>query len=353
LTGPTFQHLSGPGAAALSIWRLRSEPADLCAFLQRSHLPPVARPTVVHLAGEAADLVDQGLLWVRQLGSDPGGDAEVQAELHLHGGYGVAAAFRRMMDDHGWRELPSSQQSLARSPLATRLQYAHSARAPWTPPKAQAELQRMAAQVRPYLAWLDLVARPPKVVLAGPPNAGKSTLFNAWLQSDRVTVSPFPGTTRDAVSARLLLGEGNDAIEATLVDTAGIGLSFEALDAQAMQLARQELKSAWKVIWVLDGATAPSQPLIQSLSLAPVDDVFLLHRHDLPAAWNFQTATWLPAGAQWVQGAIPKDGEQLIQRLQKALFSSLGPVPPVGMWLPLEEKERLALGLPTQSPARR
>ncbi|MBN2489303.1 MAG: 50S ribosome-binding GTPase [Planctomycetes bacterium] len=59
--------------------------------------------------------------------------------------------------------------------------------------------------------------RPLRVILTGPPNAGKSTLFNALLGWDRATVSPQAGTTRDAVEEDLLLGDR----PVRLVDTAG------------------------------------------------------------------------------------------------------------------------------------
>jgi tRNA modification GTPase len=59
----------------------------------------------------------------------------------------------------------------------------------------------------------------PLVVLAGAPNAGKSTLFNALLGRPRTIASDFAGTTRDAIVERLLLGAG---LEADLADLAGL-----------------------------------------------------------------------------------------------------------------------------------
>jgi len=195
--------------------------------------------------------------------------------------------------------------------------------------------------------------QPPRIVLAGPPNAGKSTLFNAWLRAERVTVSPFPGTTRDAVSAGVLMGTGFEATEASLVDTAGIGSSGECLDAQSVQLALRELLAAWRVIWVLDWATAPTAELLQALKQAHSDDVFLLHRHDLAPGWDPAGNGLLPEGANWIQGSILEQGESLIEQLESAVFAGLGPPPPAGMWLPVAENERLSLGLPAQSTARR
>jgi hypothetical protein len=72
------------------------------------------------------------------------------------------------------------------------------------------ELAELGAAARPFLT-------PPRVVLAGPVNAGKSTLFNVLAGRERVLASPLPGTTRDVV--RELVQDGELVIE--LVDTAG------------------------------------------------------------------------------------------------------------------------------------
>jgi len=63
------------------------------------------------------------------------------------------------------------------------------------------------------------LSHPPRVVLAGPPNAGKSTLFNALVGADRSIVHETPGTTRDPVDALI----APDGIPIRLVDTAGVG----------------------------------------------------------------------------------------------------------------------------------
>jgi len=89
----------------------------------------------------------------------------------------------------------------------------------------------------------------PRVVLAGPPNAGKSTLFNTLLGRSRAVVSDVPGTTRDVLEEPLELPGSPlcarpDTV--TLVDLAGIdaGPGLDALDDAARQLAREAITTA-------------------------------------------------------------------------------------------------------------
>ncbi len=61
-----------------------------------------------------------------------------------------------------------------------------------------------------------------RIAIVGRPNVGKSRLLNAILGQERVIVSDIPGTTRDAIDTRLTMGEGEEAREVVLIDTAGI-----------------------------------------------------------------------------------------------------------------------------------
>ena len=94
------------------------------------------------------------------------------------------------------------------------------------------------------------LARVPRVVILGAPNAGKSSLINALAQEDRLLVSDIPGTTRDYVEVTLRLPGGL----VHLVDTAGLGRPVDGLDEMAMERTRRQGELADVRIWVRDGA---------------------------------------------------------------------------------------------------
>jgi len=86
------------------------------------------------------------------------------------------------------------------------------------------------------------------VAIAGPPNAGKSTLFNRLARRDAAIVSPYAGTTRDILEVHLDL----DGYPVTLLDTAGIRESTEPVEQEGVRRARERAADADLVLWVTD-----------------------------------------------------------------------------------------------------
>jgi tRNA modification GTPase len=114
----------------------------------------------------------------------------------------------------------------------------------------------------PALVGLDELARfapigrhlvePWKVVVAGAPNVGKSSLVNALAGYQRAVVSEVAGTTRDAVGVQLAL----DGWPVELIDTAGLR-DAEGLEAEGIARAKRVLSEADLVLWVMDGSEHP------------------------------------------------------------------------------------------------
>jgi tRNA modification GTPase len=109
--------------------------------------------------------------------------------------------------------------------------------------------------------WL---ARPPaerlkdgiRVVVAGPPNAGKSSLVNALAGSDRAIVTDIPGTTRDSIEVPLSI----DGIPLLLVDTAGLRDTVDPVETIGVDRARAEADRAEILLWLGEAASAPLHP---------------------------------------------------------------------------------------------
>ncbi len=123
----------------------------------------------------------------------------------------------------------------------------------------QAELATLADHLRRWLAGFEAGRRARerlRVVLAGPPNAGKSSLFNALLGRARAIVAATPGTTRDYVEAELTVGSAS----ILLVDTAGLRVGADAIEAQGIDLAHDQLAGADLVLWLEPADADPDAP---------------------------------------------------------------------------------------------
>ena len=94
------------------------------------------------------------------------------------------------------------------------------------------------------------------VVLAGPPNAGKSSLLNALAQSETAIVSPIPGTTRDVLRERIHL----DGMPLHIVDTAGLRASRDEIESEGIRRAREQMTHADRILLVLDDSASGGVP---------------------------------------------------------------------------------------------
>lgn len=86
-------------------------------------------------------------------------------------------------------------------------------------------------------------------VILGRPNAGKSTLLNRLVGSDRAIVTPIPGTTRDIVRETIEIG----GLPVTLADTAGLRESADVVEGIGIERAREAARTADVVLYLVDG----------------------------------------------------------------------------------------------------
>jgi tRNA modification GTPase len=108
------------------------------------------------------------------------------------------------------------------------------------------------------------LARGGRVIFAGRPNVGKSSLMNALAQRDAAIVTPVPGTTRDLLREEILL----DGLPVELIDTAGLRESQDLVEAEGISRARQILQSAQLILLVADahaGWQAEDQAILDAL----------------------------------------------------------------------------------------
>lgn len=117
------------------------------------------------------------------------------------------------------------------------------------------------------------------VAIAGPPNAGKSSLLNRLARREAAIVSPYAGTTRDVIEVHLDLG----GYPMTLLDTAGVRESDDPVEQEGVRRARERAAAADLVLWVED-ASEPEGGARPSLKSESINQWIIHNKADLIAA---------------------------------------------------------------------
>ncbi|MEA1072413.1 tRNA uridine-5-carboxymethylaminomethyl(34) synthesis GTPase MnmE [Sphingomonas sp. LY160] len=107
---------------------------------------------------------------------------------------------------------------------------------------------RLAAELREVLSGprVEPLRDGIRVVIAGPPNSGKSSLVNALSQSEKAIVTPIAGTTRDVIEVPIAL----NGIPFVLIDTAGLHDTSDPVEAIGIERAGQQMEGANLVLWM-------------------------------------------------------------------------------------------------------
>jgi len=117
------------------------------------------------------------------------------------------------------------------------------------------DLRKLIHRIQSYLQSLivsfdhgNVIKNGVPTVIAGKPNAGKSTLLNTLLNEERAIVSDIPGTTRDAIEDEMVLG----GINFRFTDTAGLRETQDIIEAMGVERTRERMKKASLIIYLFD-----------------------------------------------------------------------------------------------------
>lgn len=140
---------------------------------------------------------------------------------------------------------------------------------------ADAEIGARFAGIESHFAAVEAAAKQGRllregmtVVIAGRPNAGKSSLLNRLAGYDAAIVTPIPGTTRDIVRERIDI----DGMPLHVLDTAGLRDSPDVVEAEGIRRASAEMARADRVLFVVDAAEDPdARALAESRAQLPAD----------------------------------------------------------------------------------
>jgi tRNA modification GTPase len=299
-----FALSSGRPPAAIAVVRISGPQAGLALERLTGRVPEPRQATLVRVReSKSGEVIDQALaLWFPAPASETGEDV---AELQLHGGHAVIAGvlkvlsavkdcrmaepgeFARRAFENGKLDLTAVEGlgDLIAAETAAQRRQAFRQLMGLIGDHAEAWRQRLIDALALVEARIDFsdeadvpedlitpavkIARALRseisdaladggrgerlrdglvVAIAGPPNAGKSTLFNRLARREAAIVSPFAGTTRDVIEIHLDL----DGYPVTVLDTAGIRESAEPVEQEGVRRARARAAAADLVLWVTD-----------------------------------------------------------------------------------------------------
>lgn len=285
--------------------------------------------------------------------------AEGEAEIHCHGGEAAARAICDALAEEGAVRLTADDwiggttvdlvSAAALKALASvRTERAAAVLLDQYRGALRTEIERIGQllsekktkeaeiETRQLLRWADLglhLTQPWKVVFAGRPNVGKSSLMNAILGYERSIVWPEPGTTRDVLIA-------TTAIEGWWVefsDVAGLRASGEVIEAAGIARAEQQIAAADLVVFVVDATGVWDGVLYRNVCAAAKRQIVVHNKSDLNGAKSDGRPLGVATSAVTGLGV-----KELCWTIGKTLVPES---PPRGSAVPFTEQQVQSLGM--------
>lgn len=172
--------------------------------------------------------------------------------------------------------------------------------------------------------WGNVIKNGVPVVIAGKPNAGKSTLLNALLNEQRAIVSEIAGTTRDSIEDQMTI----QGITFRFIDTAGLRETTDTVEAIGVQRAYDKLKEASLILFLLDLSKTKIEDFQEELAPILSSDIpFLVIGNKMDLLSDDELAQWqsshpiVPLSASLLDG-IDELKNQLVSKVQEDRVSA-------------------------------
>ena len=366
-----FALSSGAAPAAIAVIRVSGPRAGEALSRLAGKLPEPRRAVSGVLRAEAGGTIDRALvLWLPGPGTATGEDT---AELHCHGGRAVIAAveaalaampglrragpgeFTRrafangridLAEAEGLADLLSAETELQRRSAMAMAGGAFSRRVEdWRGRVLVASagveavldfadeddvaalpadfVQALGLLRDEILEWLgrpraEVLREGFRIVLAGPPNAGKSTLFNALVESEVAITAPIPGTTRDVLTRPVAIR----GVPFLFADTAGLrDETTDVIEAIGVTRARHALEQADLVLWLGEEGEGPESAWeIQAQADRPDPAVKQRPRHRVSAITGLGIDALRSDLVATALASLPRPGEAALNARQHRLL---------------------------------
>lgn len=166
--------------------------------------------------------------------------------------------------------------------------------------------------------YSDLLRDGIKTVIAGRPNVGKSSLLNRLVGKERALVSPEPGTTRDYIEERIIVGSHC----LRLIDTAGLNPSPAPLEKLGMEKTLERVADANLFLIVVDDGKVPTSPPLDFRDfVSPENCIYILNKSDLHKSQPVRTTGWLNVSVSATTGmGVSQLLQILVERADAVTF---------------------------------